>query len=342
MRLNLSFIVFLWAFFFLACSQENDTNSRIELTALPPSAKIIFHRDNYIHAMDEDGGNETQISFDNSYTLEHVAVSYDRTKIVANYFSDPSIGGQSSKLLLYDLVNKTVTSLLTDFIMAGNGGVDWDQQDYIYFAGVKELPFENPQTISEYQANAAANDIYKVKFDGTNLQNLTNTLNRGEADVSVTPNGLSISYMATNIVDPENTFTEIWKRNADGQEPLLLFTGGKDRVSSVHDPEISPDGNSVVFSQVNNNGPPVFPENPLANTAHDIIRLDFADTENIQVITEPGPISIAPDWQNDKVLFLEITDKPPFPHAGIALVNTDGTGYQLIKNGTNIAKWIPN
>lgn len=332
----------LWAFTFLACSQENDTNSRIELTALPPSAKIIFHRDNYIHAMDEDGGNETQISFDNSYTFEHVAVSYDRTKIVANYFSDPSIGGQSSKLVLYDLVNKTVTSLLTDFAMAGNGGVDWDDQGYIYFAGVAKLPYENPQTIAEFQANAGANDIYKIKFDGTDLQNLTNTIDKGEADVSVSTDSQFIAYMATDIVDPENTFTEIWKRNADGQNPQLLFMGGKDRVSSVHDPEISPDGSSVVFSQVNNTVPPVFPENPLANTAHDVIRFDFINGKDIKVLTEPGPISIAPDWQGDKVLFLEITDKPPFPHAGIAIVNSDGTGYKLIKNGTNIAKWIPN
>ncbi|MDJ0646921.1 MAG: hypothetical protein QNJ57_13140 [Flavobacteriaceae bacterium] len=325
---------------FLACSQESTISTQVKLSPLPDSSKIIFHIDNYIYAMDEDGSNLTQISFDDSYTLEHVAVSYDRTKLVSNYFSDPARGGLSSKMLLYDLVQKTVTPLVPDFEMAGNGGVDWDENGYIYFAAVAEFPYENPQTIPEFQANAAANDIYRVKFDGTDLQNLTNTIDRGEADVSVSPDGLTIAYMATDITDPEDSVTEIWKRNTDGQQPELLFTGGKDRVSSVHDPEISPDGKSVVFSQVNNEVPPVFPENPLANTAHDVIRLDFITHQQMKV-TVPGPISIAPDWQGDTMLFLEITDKPPFPHAGIATIKSDGTGYKLIKNGSNIGKWIP-
>ena len=332
----------LIGFMLLACSQEQPPQIQQNLNELPESSKIIYHKDNFIYAMDADGANETQISFDNTFTLEHVAVSNDRTKLIANYFSDPAIGGQSSKLLLYDLVNKTVSPLLPDFAMAGNGGVDWDSQGYIYFAGVQEFPYANPRTIPEFQANAGANDIYRVRYDGSGLQNLTNTTERGEADVSMSPDGETIAYMATVIADPENTYTEIWKRNVNGEQAELLFTGGEDRVSSVHDPEISPDGKSVVFSQVNISVPPVFPDNPLANTAHDIIRLDFENGQMVNAITNPGPISIAPDWQNDTVLFLEIIDKPPFPHAGIAIVKSDGSGYRLIKNGANIAKWIPN
>lgn len=326
-----------------ACN-EDDSNltmeQTVEINAIPENAKIIFHKDNIIYTMDENGDNLTQITYEDNFTFEHVALSPDRTKIVCNYFSDLTVGSQSSKMVLYDIIKKTRTHLLPEFAMAGNGGVDWDENNNIYFAGVAKLIFSNPKTIAEFKANAGANDIYKMHFNGTSLQNLTNTTEYGEADVSISPDNNWISYMATNIVQPENSFTEIWKRDVNGNNPSLLFIGGKDRVSSVHDPEISPDGNYVVFSRVNKTVAPVFPDNPLANTAHDIIKLNL-NTSELEVVTDPGPISIAPDWANDKILFLEITDKTNPPHAGIATINIDGTGYELIKNGTNIGKWIP-
>jgi Tol biopolymer transport system component len=329
-----------------SCSNNNEefslADKTIQISPIPANAKIIFHENNYIYSMDENGGNITQITFDNSCVLEHVAVLHDRTKIVANYWSNPSIGGQSSKLLLYDLTNKTMTNLLPGFAMAGNGGVDWDTSGYIYFAGVSALPYPDPATVGEFKANAGANDIYRIKFDGTGLQNLTNSVNRGEADVSVSQDSRYISYMATNITRPDSSFTEIWKRDIDGSNPQLIFVGGKDRVASVHDPEISPDGNYVVFSRVNNNVAPVFPNLPAANTAHDIIRLNMNNTSDVFDITQPGPISIIPDWKGNQIIFLEITDKTNPPHAGTAIINSDGTGYRLIKNGSSAAKWIPD
>lgn len=313
----------------------------IKISTIPKSAEIIFHDNSFIYAMDKNGENITQITFDNSRTLEHVAVSYDRTKIVANYFSDLSQGGQSSKVLLFDIEKQTVVHLVPEFQMSGNGGVDWDKNGFVYFSGVAKLPYANPSKIPEYKANAGANDIYRVKYDGTGLQNLTNSTDYGEADVSVSADSRSIAYMATNIINPENSFTEIWKRDADGNNPQLIYIGGKDRVSSVHDPEISPDGKSMVFSRVNNSVAPVFPNNPWANTAHDILRSNISDSKDFFVVTESGPISIAPDWKGDKILYLEITDKTDPPHAGLAVINPDGTGYKLIKNGANIGKWIP-
>ena len=341
-------LIAIIVFFYLGivgCQNDDGSNlinnQTVELNVIPENADIIFHRDNLIHTIDEHGENLTQITFDASYTFEHVAVSYDRTKIICNYFSDLSIGSQSSKLLLYDLVSKTVTNLLPEFAMAGNGGVDWDKNGYIYFAAVREIPFPNASTIDEFKVNAGANDIYRMKYDGTHLQNLTNTEDCGEADVSVSIDSQFITYMGTNITEPTKTFTEIWKRNVNGSDVQLLFTGGEDRISSVHDPELSPDGDYVIFSQVNNSVAPVFPENSWANTAHDIIKVKLNDSANPEVITQPGPISIAPDWRKNKVLFLEITDKTNPPHAGLATINMDGTGYKLILNATNIGKWIP-
>ena len=327
---------------FFSCTKEASTDFSVRLNAIPNSAKIIFHEHNLIYTMDENGENITQITFDNSRVLEHVAVSHDRTKIALNYFSNPSIGGISSKVLVLDLSQKTIKHILPNFEMAGNGGVDSDAHGNIYFSAISEFPFANPTTIEEYKANAGANDIYRIAFDGSGLLNLTNTSNYGEADVSVSPNSNYISYMATNITNPEASFTEIWIRDINGDNPQLIYVGGQGGISSVHDPEISPDEDYVIFSQVNSNVPPNFPNNPLANTAHDIIKVNLAAINTITVITQPGPISIIPDWKGTKILFLEITDKTNPPHAGIALINQDGSDYQLIKNGANIGKWIPN
>ena len=325
----------------IACSDAPFNNS-VRVSPIPATAKIIFHKDNLIYAMDEDGKNVTQITFDNSHHLEHVAVSYDRTKIAVNYFTDPSIGGTTSKLLLFDLTKGTLTPLLPEFNMAGNGGVDWDNAGNLYFAAVSQLPFKNPTTVEEFKANAGANDVYRVKYDGSDLRNITNTINHGEGDVSVSPDSQFISYMATNITDPQNSFTEIWKRDIAGGNPQLLYIGGKAKISSVHDPEISPDGNYVVFSQVNSGVPPVFPNDPNANTAHDILWVNIHNSSDVFVVTKPGPISIIPDWRGNKILFLEITDKTTPPHSGIATINPDGTGYQLINGSANIGKWIPD
>lgn len=342
MNTAVSMLYVFLIFSILGCGKNDLNNSKIEINSIPDNAQIIFHENNFIYVMDKSGENLTQITFDNSQVLEHLAVSYDRTKIVANYFTDPSIGGETSKLIVFDIESKTMTPLLPEFEMSGNGGVDWDSNGNIYFAAVSKRPFANPNTIEEFKANAGANDIYSIRFDGTNLLNLTNTTNYGEADVSVSPDDNFISYTATNIIDPENSFTEIWKREINGNNAQLLYVGGENRVSSVHDPEISPDGNYVIFSQVNSEVPPNFPNDPFANTAHDIIRLNLSNANDITTITQPGPISIVPDWKNGKILFLEITDQTNPPQAGLALVNEDGSGYGLIKNGANIGKWIPN
>ena len=292
--------------------------------------------------MDENGENITQITFDDSRHLEHVALSHDKMKIVANFFSSPIKGGMSSKIVVFDLNTQRTFPLVEEFEMAGNGGVDWDSNGYIYFAGISKLPFENPSTIAEHKTNAGANDIYRIKFDGTGLENLTNTPNHGEADVSVSPDGKYISYMATNIINPLSSFTEIWKRDTNGENPQLIYIGGPGGISSLHDPEISPNGEYVVFSRVNSNVPPNFPDNLNANTAHDILKVNVKNKNEIFVITQPGPISIIPDWRKDKILYLEITDKTNPPHAGIATINSDGSNYRLINNGANIGKWIPD
>ena len=221
--------------------------------------------------------------------------------------------------------------------MAGNGGVEWDPSGNIYFAGVQSTPVANPRSRADFIRNAGANDVWRVRWDGSNLQRLTNTPDYGEADVSVSADGRFVTYMATHI-DPPNDSTQIWMSNADGSGRRLVYQGGKMREASVHDPEFSPDGKMIVFSKVNPDFHN-FRSDPNANTAHDIWVIG-TDGSGLRRITKPGPISVIPDWIDSKILFLELTDRGGV-YRGISVVNPDGSGYRRLRDDANIAKWIP-
>lgn len=310
----------------------------VELGRVPDTARIVFSRRDRVFVMDADGGNETRITEDGDRHLEHVAMSSDRRYIVINYFADPKQGGESSRMVLFDLERGTERDLVPGFQMAGNGGVDWDQHGYVYFAGVARLPYAKPSRREEHIANYAAHDVWKVRYDGTGLTRLTATLDRGEGDVSVSEDGSMIAYMDLYL-DPPNDYTEIWVRNSDGSSPRLVYTGGKARVSSVHDPELSPDNRRVIFSKVNPDFHN-FRKDPNANTAHDLISvaLDGSDEKRL---TAPGPISVIPDWTDDKVLYLQLTDQESPPFHGIVVMDSDGRNARRINSDANIAKWIP-
>ena len=312
---------------------------QVRLARIPDSAEIVFHTKNKIYVMDVDGKNTTQITFDGKRHLEHVAVAPDRIHVAANYFAQVSQGHASSQVVLYDLEKGTERVVLPDFVTAGNGGVDWDRDGYIYFAAVGSKPYPRPKNRSEFMANAGANDVWKIRFDGTGLTRLTQTSDRGEADVSVSEDGSLVAYMDTYI-DPPNDYTEIRVMNSDGSRPKMVYKGGKDRISSVHDPEISPDNTRVVFSQVNPEYKN-FPNNPNANTAHDILSVRL-DGSGLRRLTEPGPISVIPDWKGSKILHLLMTDRESPPFYGVVVMSDDGTHAVRIKGDANIAKWIPS
>jgi Tol biopolymer transport system component len=107
----------------------------------------------------------------------------------------------------------------------------------------------------------------------------------------------------------------------------------------VHDPELSPDDTHMVFSQVNPDFKN-FPSDPNANTAHDIYIINV-DGSGLTRVTQPGPISIVPDWKGNWLLYLELTDKSTPPYLGISRIHPDGSGHQRIKPNANIAKFIP-
>jgi Tol biopolymer transport system component len=313
------------------------TTTRV--TASPADAEIVYPANGYVYTMRADGSGITQLTSGQRRTFEHVTISPDRRWMVGNVQGPPTATGQStSKLWLYDLQKGTETQLLPNFRMAGNGGhLKWDSQGFIYFAGVEKDPFPAPKARAEFIANAAANEVYKVKYDGTGLTRLTRTPDRGEADVDLSDDGKLITFM-DNKIQPPDDYTEIWVMNSDGTNLRLVYKGGKPGVDSVHDPAFSPDGKKIAFSKVNS-AYRNFRDKPDANTAHDLYSINI-DGTGLTRITRPGPISIAPDWRDDFILYFEATDRENPPYVGIALIRPDGTGHRRLKENTNLPKWI--
>ena len=317
----------------------------VKLGKIPASAEIVYHSGgalpggggSYIFVMDKNGNTVTQITFETPRNYEHAAVSYDKRRIVANEIR-PEPSGTRSILWLYDLVEGAEANLVPEFYSAGGCGMDWDPDGYIYFAAhEKKVEITSPDDIANV---GRLIEIYRIKFDGTDLKKLTDTVGSLEADVSVSEDGDLVASANAVAVGTPQEHPEIWVMNSDGTNSRSVHKGGPrgSATEGAHDPEISPDNKKVVFSKVNNDVPPNWPDIPGLNTAHDIWIANL-DGTGLTRVTKPGSISIIPDWQGNLIVFTELNEKDNYK--GASIINMDGTGYKRIKAGANSPKWIP-
>jgi len=313
----------------------------VRVAKVPAQAEIVYHSGGYIYVMDRNGQNVTQITFENPHHYEHVAVSFDHRFVVANEQKPNPEGkpGGLSWLWLFDLEKGTEARLVPEFDTAGNGGVAWDAKGFVYFAGKERDVVPEPKTPADFTLNAAANDVYKVKFDGTGLQRLTNTKTRGESDVSVSEDG-TLATFNNLVLEPPGNYTEVCVVNSDGTNLRLVYAAGKPGIASAHDPEVSPDNTKLAFSKVNSDVPPNFPNNPVLNTAHDLWTINL-DGTGLTRLTKPGPISIIPNWKDGLIVYTEISEKGNY--IGASIVRADGQDQlpKRIKPGASAPKWIP-
>lgn len=314
----------------------------VKLNRIPDQAEIIYLQDGYqIYTMDHSGGNVTQITFEHPRNYEHVAVSPDHRFIVTNEQLPNPINqpGGKSVIWLFDLERGTETQLVPGFKTAGNGGVDWDANGFIYFAAQEKDVVANPQTPEDFIQNAVASDIYKIRPDGTGLTRLIQTTDGGEADVGVSLDGSLVSYIKEVIDLSVGNHTEVWVMNPDGTNQRMVYKGGVVKQASVHDPEISPDNKQVVFSKVDPDFKN-FPDNPAANTAHDLYVINL-DGTGLRRVTQPGPISVLPNWKGNAILYTEMSEAAQY--AGTAIVSDQGTDQlpEHLKPGPWAANWIP-
>lgn len=311
----------------------------VQLGNIPATAEIVFHQNGHIYVMDSKGEGVTQITFGERRPWEHAAVSYDRRYVVGNANTPHPKGGHHSQLWLFDLEKGTEARLLPNFHSAGGGGVDWDPNGFIYFAAIEKRPAPSRDLP---RAMALADDIYCIRSDGTGLKRLTQDTDVAEADIAIAEDGSLVVYAAAAGMGTPEQRAEIWVMNADGTNQRRVHRGGPKGAEDegAHDPELSPDNRQVVFSKVNSTVPPNWPQIGGLNTAHDLWVANI-DGTGLRRLTRTRPISIIPDWQGERVVFDERSEKDNYQ--GAAIVSASGTDQtpRRIKPGARMPKWIP-
>lgn len=320
----------------------------IDTRPIPASASIVFYSARSVlaeevYTMNRDGGDVTQITFvgprPDALPYEHVAVSFDRKMIVADRLLQGGSG--PTGLWVIDLERRTESRLVPSFFTAGNGGVDWSPDGFIFFAGQR--------TVGE---NAG---IFRIRADGSQLTQLI-TLDVADpgfvGDVSVSEDGSLLAYVrAVPMQGKSRTVlkTQIWVARSDGREQRMVDDGGPELGSQGgfpigdFDPEISPDNKHVVFSRTNMQHVSF---KDTFNNAQDLWVAALDGSQPARRLTQPGPISIVADWHDGKIVFTEYNEAEDF--AGLALINPDGTGYRRLEpslhkfpNCGRHGKWIP-
>lgn len=312
---------------------------------IPSDAALVFHRDGFIFTMNFDGSRMTQITFDTPRHYEHVAVSHDRRFIAANEQRPNSgeIAGGNSRIWLYDLSDGTETQVVPHFLTAGNGGVAWDRDGFVYFAAKERDPYPRPMKKREYIANAGANEVYRIRYDGTGLERLTDTPGRGESDVGVSEDGRMVSYNSLTNEDDGN-FMEIWAMRSNGSDRRMAYRMRVVHRHSAHDPELYAGNSRIVFSLFNNEVEPNWacPGStcrPEADTAHDLYSVNLDGTD-LRLLTAPGPISIIPNVKGNFIAYTELNERDQYLGAAVFDLRNP-LAVRRIAAGGQAPKWIP-
>lgn len=279
-----------------------------------------------LYALAEDG-RATRLGL-GGQSHQHAAVAPDRRHVLVN--RTPTEPAKRLEVWWIDLAERTERQVAPDFFTAGAGGVDVSRDGWIYFAGE---PRERE-----------GNDLFRVRIDGSRFERITDTA-KPEFDVSVSDDGTRIAFVrVTGFLFWVKT--EVWVADADGSHETRVFDGGDRRGRQGpfpfggYDPELSPDGRAVVFSRTN----PAFDNFGLG--AHDLW-IAAIDGTGLRRITEPGPVSMIPDWRADgAILFTSFDERGGY--VGLAKTTAAGGAVQPIErdlarlwDGCRHGKWIP-
>jgi hypothetical protein len=309
----------------------------LHVRAIPKDAEIVFYSDRHgpfeIFTMTSRGSGVTQITFRHPQRYEHVAVSFDHRWIATDRYLE---GSGPTGLWVIDIERGVEFRLVPDFFAAGGGGVDWSPDGFIYFGG---------------WATPREGGIFRIRPDGSGLEKriAIEPPERGLGDVSVSDDGSLLAYVRTVSVKGERK-AQIWVARSDGSERRMVDNGGPESGDhggfpiGDYDPEISSDNNFVVFSRTNTEH--VNFAGTFLNTAHDLWVAPIDGSGPARRITEPGPVSIIPDWRGDEVIYTEYNEKAGY--VGLSTVRSDGSGYRRLEHGLRVmwsggrhGKWIP-
>jgi hypothetical protein len=317
-------------------------------TTIPNGHAIVYHQDGHVWTMREDGSDPRvliQGPPPSRGAWEHVAISHDRRWLAANeHLPNPAeVPGAMSRVWIFDLVKRRWKRAAPALYSAGNGGVSWGPDGYLYFQGMLTVPYPNPVTAEQFAADSRMSDLWRCRYDGAGVVRLFEDPAGAIFDVGVAHNGSILTYVRHMLRADYSGFTELWRARLDGTDRRRMLVTGTVGVDSAHDPEPSPDGLYVAFSRVNSTVSPNWPEHPLANTAHDLW-LMTADGVVEHRMTEPGPISIVPNWKPQHPLRIVYADKADdTSYLGASVIDSAQAEQAPIRllPGPDMPKWIP-
>ncbi len=244
-------LVMLIAVFICGCETPQNTQNHYaqgRIQPLPPTAEILFlsnrdtgGRNKEIYSMDATGGNVTRLT----YTKEHhfmVGIDCTKTYLVTTRADtdteNPSGLGDEDRKRLWILNLKTGEETpLTDPNNQAEGDSFSPDSEWIVFWMV----LKGKQT----------SDIYKIRRDGSDLTQLTNTPGAHEFDPAWSNDGKKIAY---NYYDTEIQRFVLNVMDADGKNVKTIYDGGFGAATEQfppgnYDPSWSPDDQWIVFER---------------------------------------------------------------------------------------------
>jgi hypothetical protein len=310
-----------------------------KLGRLPEDAAIVFTsmrwRDDphaftnwELFARDLAGVHVAQLSFDGQ-SHQHAAVAPDHRHVATNRM--PREPWNDLELWVLDLEAQTETRFAPSFQSAGNGGVDWGPDGWLYFAA-------RPTKHDSF-------DLFRARLDGSAIEQLTRTP-EDDYDVSVSADGKQIAWVRVQGRTPFFRKTEIWVANADGTAPLRVYDGGPKFGRNGgfplggYDPEFAPDGRSVVFSHTDE-------EHDNFGMGAQDLWVGATDGSGVHAVHEPtGALRMIPDWRDDLLLFTEFNQFDQY--VGLATMRPDGSdvrrldaGLRDVWDGGRHGKFVP-
>lgn len=295
-----------------------------KLGALPEDAAIVFTsmrwRDDpnvlgnwEIYARDLAGAHVARLTYDGQ-SHQHAAVAPDHRHVAMNRM--PREPWNDLELVVLDLQAQTETRFVPSFLSAGNGGVDFGRDGWLYFAA-------RPTKRDSF-------DLFRARLDGSAIEQLTQTP-EDDYDVSVSEDGKQIAWVRVQGRTPWFRKTEIWVANADGSSPVRVYDGGPKSGRSGgfplggYDPEFAPGGRSVVFSHTDEAG------DNFGMGAQDLW-IGAIDGSGAGPLHGPtGALRMIPDWRDDLLLFTEFNQFEQY--VGLATMRADGSDVRRLDEG---------
>lgn len=232
----------------------------------PSAGAILFHYDDQLYKVDDDGDNLVQLSSDRTnsaswspngekiiYVSDGIYVmNMDGFGKILLAEGDNPRWSPDSKKIVY-IMNEQYQSHII-YVMNSDGS----EQTRIYSpncAGVIDSFTWSPD--SKQLAFSCDGNIYLVNHDGSNFQQLTTDAKTYNYDLAWSPNSNKIAYTSGNW---STKFVSIMIMDVDTLHTVELVKGGLDLSNLTYstgyaDPVWSPDGNWILCEQLIDRGP---------------------------------------------------------------------------------------